>query len=355
MPSIVAVELAELPYRVSQNEVMVAIKRMFQHRYEHIDRLLSIFEHDHIQSRSFVQPLHWYMTPHSFAEKNELYIEHAVQYGKEAIERCLHRGNIPFEDIEAIFFISTTGIATPSIEARIMNELPFSIHTKRIPIWGLGCAGGAAGIARAVDYCRAYPKAKVLVLAVEFCSLTFQLEDVSKSNLIGTSLFADGVGCACVVGDDVQLQRIAPQVIDMQSIFMRNMEDVMGWDIKDNGFYVVFSRHIPTLIRQSIGEIVELFLRKNGIYVSQIEHFVVHPGGKKVLDAYQDGLHIDEHKLTHAIHVLRQYGNMSSVTVLAVLQRFLQQPITQQQHGLMMAMGPGFSCELLLLKWGEKS
>ncbi|CUA80273.1 type III polyketide synthase [Anoxybacillus suryakundensis] len=354
MPSIAAVELAELPYRVSQKEVMNAIKCMFQHRYEHIDRLLCIFEHDHIQSRAFVQPLDWYMTEHSFAEKNALYIEHAVRYGKEVIERCLQSANIHFEDIEAIFYISTTGIATPSIEARIMNELPFSIHTKRIPIWGLGCAGGAAGIARAADYCRAYPKAKVLVLSIEFCSLTFQLDDVSKSNLIGTSLFADGVGCACVVGDDVQLRSIAPQVIDMQSMFMRNMEDVMGWDIKDKGFYVVFSRHIPTIIRQSIGGIVELFLRKNGLDVSQIEHFVVHPGGKKVLDAYQDSLHIDENKLTYAIHVLREYGNMSSVTVLAVLRRFLQQSITQQ-HGLMMAMGPGFSCELLLLKWGEKS
>ncbi|EPZ39347.1 Naringenin-chalcone synthase [Anoxybacillus ayderensis] len=355
MPSIIAVELAELPYRVSQNEVMVAIKRMFQHRSEHIDRLLSIFQHDHIQSRSLVQPLDWYMQTHSFAEKNELYIEHAVRYGKEAIVRCLHRANIVFEDVEAIFFISTTGIATPSIEARIINELPFSVHTKRIPIWGLGCAGGAAGIARAVDYCRAYPKAKVLVLAVELCSLTFQMDDVSKSNLIGTSLFADGVGCACVVGDDVQQQSVAPQVIDMQSVFMRNTEDVMGWDIKDQGFYVVFSRHIPTMIRQSIGEIVKLFLGRSGIKLSEIEHFVLHPGGKKVLDAYRDGLHIDGDKLAHAIAVLQQYGNMSSVTVLAVLQRFLQQSLTPRGYGLMMAMGPGFSCELLLLKWGEEA
>ncbi|EMT46590.1 type III polyketide synthase [Anoxybacillus flavithermus] len=353
MPKIVAVELAQLPYRVSQKEVMHTVKNLFRDRYEQIDRLLSIFENDHIQTRTFVQPLDWYTTVHSFAEKNAKYIECAVRYGKEAIERCLRSKNIPFEEIEAIFYISTTGMATPSIEAKMMNELPFSVHTKRIPIWGLGCAGGAAGLARAVDYCRAYPEAKVLVVAVEFCSLTFQLDDVSKSNLIGTSLFADGVACACVVGDDVQKWHTAPRVLDMQTTFMRNTENVMGWDIKDQGFYVVFSKHIPTMIRQSVGEIIQSFLKQNGVDLTQMEHFIVHPGGKKVLDAYQDCLHISEDRLTHAMSVLREYGNMSSVTVLAVLQRFLQQSMTQEGYGLMMAMGPGFSCELLLLKWGD--
>ncbi|TCL49752.1 15-methylpalmitoyl-4-hydroxy-2-pyrone synthase [Thermolongibacillus altinsuensis] len=351
VPAIVSVGLASLPYRFTQKEIMNLTRQLFENDYDDIDRLLRIFSNGQIESRCFVQPLEWYIQKHSFSEKNDLYIECAVRYGAEAIEQCLKQQNIDYKDIEAIFYISSTGIATPSIEARIMNQLPFSAHAKRIPIWGLGCAGGAAGLARAFEYCRAYPKAKVIVLAVEFCSLTFQLDDHSKSNFIGTSLFADGAGCVCVAGDNVLLSDSPPSIMDVQSTLMPHSEDVMGWDIKDQGFYVVFSKDIPSIIRKSFKEMVASFLQKHRLTVEDIHHFIVHPGGKKVLDAYRDSLQLSHDQIKHSVEVLKHYGNMSSVTVYVVLQKFMKQRIKKGEIGLMVALGPGFSCELLLLEW----
>jgi alkylresorcinol/alkylpyrone synthase len=351
MPAVASVGLASLPYRFTQKEIMKLTRQLFENNYDNIDRMLNIFSNGQFESRYFVQPLEWYMKKHSFSEKNDLYMECAVRYGVEAIKQCLKQKQIDCEEIEAIFYISSTGIATPSIEARIMNELPFSPHTKRIPIWGLGCAGGAAGLARAFDYCRAYPEAKVIVLAVEFCSLTFQLDDHSKSNFIGTSLFADGAACVCVVGDRVSLFRSAPSMIDAQSTLMPHSEEVMGWKVKDNGFYVVFSKDIPSIIRQSFKEIVLSFLQKHRLTVEDIQHFIAHPGGKKVLEAYCDSLQLSQNQIENAANVLKHYGNMSSVTVYAVLKTFMEQQTKKGDIGLMVALGPGFSCELLLLEW----
>jgi alkylresorcinol/alkylpyrone synthase len=233
-----------------------------------------------------------------------------------------------------------------------MNMLPFSPHTKRIPIWGLGCAGGAAGLARAYEYCLAFPNAKVLVLAVEFCSLTFQPEDRSKSNLIGTSLFADGVACVCVAGDGSAAQRKRPRILASQSTLLHNAEDVMGWDIRDDGFFVVFSKDIPSLILSWLKPNVEQFLRLHCLTIADIDYFIAHPGGKKVLEAYQTALGIDEKKTAVSFQILKQFGNMSSVTVYFVLEQFMKQPVKEGEHGLLLALGPGFSSELVLLRWG---
>ena len=180
---------------VDQKEAAVFAREMFKDSFKDIDRLLSAFQNGEIASRQFVMPLDWYKEAKSFKEKNQTYIDMAVRHSAEAVSNCLSddrflKKEIPCEKIDAIFFISSTGISTPSIEAKLMNILPFSKRAKRIPIWGLGCAGGASGIARAFEYCKAFPKAHVLVIAAELCSLTFQKDDQSKSNLIGTSYLA---------------------------------------------------------------------------------------------------------------------------------------------------------------------
>lgn len=178
---------------------------MFKDSFRDIDRLLASFKNGEIQSRQFVMPIEWYKEAKSFQEKNQIYVEMAVRHSAEAASKCLAdqrflKREIPFEKIDAIFFVSSTGISTPSIEAKLMNILPFRRETKRIPIWGLGCAGGASGIARAFEYCTAFPKAYVLVIAAELCSLTFQKDDQTKSNLIGTSLFGDGIAAVLMCG-----------------------------------------------------------------------------------------------------------------------------------------------------------
>ncbi|MCZ0755735.1 type III polyketide synthase [Anoxybacillus sp. J5B_2022] len=320
MTAILSVGIASLPYKVKQEEARQYVKRLFERSVPHIDRLLTIFDNGGIESRYFVQPLEWYQQAHCFFEKNDVYIESAVRYSCEAVQTCLQNrffleNPIAYEEIEAIFYISTTDLSTPSIEARIMNKLPFSPATKRIPIWGLGCAGGAAGLARAYEYCLAFPTAKVLVIAAEFCSLTFQPNDHSKSNMIGTSLFADGVACLCVAGDGAIDARTRPYIVATESIFMPHSENVMGWDVRDEGFFVVFSKDIPSLIQSWLKPSVDAFLQNNGFAMNDIAHFITHPGGKKVIIAYQQALGIDERKMKLSFDVLRRFGNMSSATI----------------------------------------
>ncbi|WP_050182359.1 type III polyketide synthase [Domibacillus robiginosus] len=360
MPSIVSASTYHPPHIVEQGQTAAFARELFKDDFRDIERLLTVFQNGQIQKRHFAMPLHWFKHDHTLQERNDLYIEKAVEYGTEAVKQCLKddrflRYSQPAEEIDAIFFVSSSGMATPSIEARIMNQLPFSDGAKRIPIWGLGCAGGAAGISRAYEYCLAFPKAKVLVLAVELCSLTFQRNDRSKSNLVGTSLFADGIACVLMVGDDAQVEtkRPVPSILKSASKLMPDSEDVMGWEMKNSGLHVVFSRDIPVIVRTWLGEFVDAFLGKEGISMKEINHFVAHPGGKKVLDAYEETLNISSEKTVHAREILSSFGNMSSPTVLYVLEQFMLDDVKKGDYGLMTALGPGFSGELVLLKWGE--
>ncbi|MBT2754970.1 type III polyketide synthase [Mesobacillus foraminis] len=360
MPTILSVEEATPPYSIGQDRVMEFAEELFSESFKDIKRLLPVFMNAQIEKRYFAKDLEWFKSDHSFQEKNDAFIEAALRLGTEAIEKCLSSTNflqepVPFEDIDAIFTITSSGLATPSIEARIMNILPFSPHTKRIPIWGLGCAGGASGLSRAYEYCLAFPKANVLVLSIELCSLTFQRNDRSKSNLVGTSLFADGVACALVCGEEspyqINLMREAvPRVLAANSTLMKDSLDVMGWDVKNEGLYVVFSRSIPSIVENWLGPNVTGFLHSQGIMVSDLTHFIAHPGGKKVLDAYINTLNLPPNMTDTSLKILRNYGNMSSATILYVLKDFMLNA-ESGELGLAAALGPGFSSELLLLRW----
>ncbi|APH04665.1 type III polyketide synthase [Bacillus weihaiensis] len=339
-------------------------KEIFKDSFKDLDRLLTVFKNGEIETRQFPKDVQWYKQTHTFGEKNDLYIEKAVEYGTQAVMKCLTNNKllnheVLCEEIDAIFFISSTGISTPSIDAKMMNLLPFKSTTKRIPIWGLGCAGGASGMARAYEYCKAFKKAKVLVVSVELCSLTFQHDDTSKSNLIGTSIFADGVACTLIVGEEVDVASLSkmtcvPQIVDTRSNLMEDSEDVMGWDIRDNGLYVVFSRNIPSIIKSWLKPQAHQFLQEHQLTLKQIRHFVAHPGGKKVLDAYKEGLGFTDEHLEISKEILIKHGNMSSVTVMYVLEKYLERSIGQvNEYGLIGALGPGFSSEMLLIKWKE--
>lgn len=361
MPSIISIEQAIPPYELKQDKAVEFARELFSGSFKDIERLLRAFQNGQIEKRNFVKELDWYKVDRSFEEKNAAYIEGAVSLGREAIEKCLSQSeflkeSIPYHEIDAIFFISTTGLSTPSIEARIMNQLNFSSHTKRIPIWGLGCAGGASGISRAFEYCLAFPNAKVIVLSVELCSLTFQRNDQSKSNLIGTSLFADGVACALICGDQVDISKFrkkesSPFILATQSTLMPDSLDVMGWDVRNNGLFVVFSRDIPHIVENWLKPAVNEFLTEQHLELEQIQYFIAHPGGKKVLDAYITSLGIPDEMNDLSLKVLREHGNMSSATILFVLKAHMELEIPRGACGLGTALGPGFSSELLLLRW----
>lgn len=364
MATILSVGKAIPENEISQNIAVELCREIFSNSFKDIDRLLTVFSNGQIEKRQFAEKLSWYQQKHSFAEKNDVYIEKAVKYSVEAVVKCLSneqllRRPIELEEIDAIIFISSTGFSTPSIDAKIMNHLPFKKTTKRIPIWGLGCAGGASGLSRAYEYCKAYPKSAVLVIAVELCSLTFQHDDHSKSNLIGTSLFADGIACTCVVGKSFnwkERSKLAalPEIIGTRSTLMKDSEDVMGWDIKNNGLYVIFSRDIPSIIKKWLKPQVIEFLDEHHLTLNEIKHFIAHPGGKKVIDAYIDGLGFTKEQLYISKEVLRNHGNMSSVTVMYVLEKYLLRELGQNSDfGIIGALGPGFSSELLLVNWKE--
>ncbi|WLR60332.1 type III polyketide synthase [Guptibacillus hwajinpoensis] len=351
------------PHCLLQTEAATFAKRQFGPHFKNIDRLLPVFQSAEIDKRYFAMPLEWYSSGPTFEEKNEKYVSLSVEYAKEAVLDCL---NNPFylnemidcRDIDAIFFVSTTGISTPSIEARIMNVLPFSPHTKRIPIWGLGCAGGAAGIARANDYCLAHPDQAVLVVNVELCSLTFQHGDFSKSNLIGTALFADGISAVLLTGESSSLLRRStlpsiPGIVATRSTLMRDSEDVMGWEVSNEGLHVVFSKSIPAIVSSWLEPNVLEFLSIHEKTTQEIDYFIAHPGGTKVLTAYEEALGFDKSMTAISRNVLKEYGNMSSVTVIYVLDQFLRNGCKHGHLGLMAALGPGFCSELLLLEWKE--
>lgn len=358
MPKIQSVSIFKPPHEIQQEQAAQLTRTLFSEKFTNIERLLKVFENGDIETRNICMPLHWFEEAHDFEERNRLYIQHAIEYGVQAINRCLTgEGMLPHPiepaTIDAIFFISSSGISTPSIEARIMNEIPFRDDTKRIPIWGLGCAGGAVGISRAADYCLAYPQANVLVLSVELCSLTFQKDDYSKSNLVGASLFSDGVACALISGDQspISANKPMPKIISTTSKLMPDSENVMGWDVKNSGLHVVFSKSIPGIITNWLGPFVHEFLDENEVTTDHIQHFIAHPGGKKVLEAYETALGFNPLKTMISREILRENGNMSSPTILYVLQRFMETEPTAGEYGLMAALGPGFCGELLLLKW----
>lgn len=360
MPKIISVSTYQPPHTLQQANAAELTRELFHHKIPRLERYLKVFKTGDIKTRHFCVPAEWHRTEHTFEERNNLYIELATHYSVEVIQECLQNEAfletpISPTEIDAIIFVSSTGISTPSIDARVMNRLSFSDRLKRIPLWGLGCAGGAAGVSRAYDFCKAHPYAKVLVVCVELCSLTFQQNDFSKSNLIGASLFADGAACILVCGDDVAIhtKKRIPSIISTGSKWMSDSENVMGWDIKNNGLHVVFQKSIPSIITTWLGPFIEQFLAEHQLFSEEIDHFIAHPGGKKVLQAYEDTLQLKEQKTDISREILKHRGNMSSPTVLYVLEQFMLSECNINDTGLLVALGPGFCAEAVLLKWRE--
>lgn len=357
MPYLMSVGTAVPPHQVNQSESLEIARRMFQGHLPNLERLLQVFANSQIEKRHFCVPAAWFEREHSFAEKNRAYIEAATDLGTQAIVQCLERQHISPADIDCLIFVSSTGLATPSIDARILNRLPLSEHVTRMPLWGLGCAGGAMGLSRAKDYAAAHPDSLVLLLAVELCGLTFIRSDMSKSNLIATSLFADGAAAVLIAGDQYVSRCkpavVGPRLVTSISTTWKDSLDIMGWEVTADGLQVIFSRDIPTLVKQEMQGIVQQLLAQQQLDLSRIRHYILHPGGAKVIAAYQQALGLAAEETRYAEEVLRQYGNMSSPTVLFVLEKSLQQPWAAGDFGILTALGPGFSSEVLLLHQEE--
>jgi alkylresorcinol/alkylpyrone synthase len=352
MPFIASASKIDLPYRVKQEEAKKQAHQMFSANFPQTDRLIFAFDNTEIITRNFCKPLDWYTQPTSFEERNNAYIENSLNYSVQAVEDCVAKAGITKEDITDILFVSTTGLATPSIDALIINKMRLNPHVNRTPIWGLGCGGGVSGMAKANMAARANPDAVVLLVAVELCSLTLIKSDYSKSNFIGSSLFSDGIA-ACIVKGDNHAKTTQPVtwVASSSKLYYDSLE-VMGWEFQDTGFKVLFSKDIPAFIHEHVKDDIAGFLQKHDLQLSDIKNFVFHPGGKKVLDAYTDALAVEGDFLNKTRAVMNNYGNMSSATVLYVLEKFMREGF-EDGYGLMMSMGPGFSSEMVLLKFSN--
>ncbi|MEK7316898.1 MAG: 3-oxoacyl-[acyl-carrier-protein] synthase III C-terminal domain-containing protein [Candidatus Eisenbacteria bacterium] len=321
-------------------------------------RLLPVFDHGGIETRRLCMPLEWYAADHTFGERNDRYLEHALTLSVEAASRALERARLSPGDVDHIVFVSSTGVATPSLDASIANRLGFRSDVRRTPIWGLGCAGGAAGLARARDFAVAAPGSRILLVAVELCSLAFQRRERSKRNLVAASLFADGAAAAVLAagisegGGGAAGQGTATLAIEASgSTLWPETLDVMGWETDGDGLHVVFSRDIPAIVRTWVRDSVDRFLERQGTTLAAIGHVVSHPGGMKVLEAYQEALSLPAAAFQHARDILRERGNMSSPTCLFVLERFLEsRTIAPGDRALLTALGPGFSAEYVLMR-----
>lgn len=353
LPVLATIGKAVPPYCIEQKECREFTKRLFAPHFGDIERLLKVFLSAEVDKRHFCTPLGWFGQTHDWHEKNELFLENALALSAAAIKECLHKAGFSPQDIDALILVTSTGFATPSIDAYLYNLLTLQSEILRIPIWGLGCAGGVVGVARGFDLARAYPEKRVVVCCVELCSLTFMYNDRSKSNLVATSLFADGAAAALILGDEAAggVGGAGPRYVSSCSNLLPDTLDVMGWNFQNDGMQVVFSRNIPQLVETDIRSLVISFLTNQNLGLAEVKHFIPHPGGMKVLKAYEKALDLSPVALHPARQVLRDYGNMSSCTVLYVLEKEMEKDHETGDYGLMLALGPGFSCEQVLLQW----
>ncbi len=356
MPKIVAADTAFPRHYYEQKELASALVRFAEAGKSSFEPELvaRLFKSVAVGGRPLALPIEAYADLASLEQRNAVWLEVALQIGETAVRGALEKAELAPEAVNLFVSNTTTGVAAPSLEARLMNQLGFSTRCRRIPLFGLGCAGGAAGIARVSDYLRAYPEHAAVLLCVELCSLTFQRADSSVANVIASGLFGDGAACGVVVGERHPLAaRIGPCVVANESVFFPNTERMMGWDVIDSGFRVVLNSGIPELARTAVAESIRTFLRDHGLSTSDVRHWIAHPGGPAVIDALERGLELPRGTLHPSRDGLRRTGNLSSVSVLVLLNEILEGLETPPGAGLLLAMGPGFSAELALLEWNS--
>ncbi|HET6403951.1 MAG TPA: type III polyketide synthase, partial [Candidatus Thermoplasmatota archaeon] len=334
---------------ILQSEVRRAAEELLAQLAPELLSKMDVFETTGIRQRHFVRPLAWFLEPHGWEERSEIYRDVGLEVMERATRMALERAHLSPRDVDGIVFVSTTGIATPSLDARLVNRLGMRPDVARVPVWGLGCVGGAAGLNVAADLARANPEKRYLLVSLELCSLAFNLNDFSVRAFVANTLFADGCAAALVRGDDVRggvepMARILPGAWHQWP----DSEGVMGWDVTDEGLRVVFSRRIPQIVAEGLAPVVESYVKATGL---PPDRHLFHPGGTKVLEAYQSALGLPASSMDVSREVLRDHGNMSSPTVLFVVEEALRRrALAPGETALVGALGPGFTSSLLTLQ-----
>jgi alkylresorcinol/alkylpyrone synthase len=346
MSSIVSVGTAVPPYLMRQEDACRMAGKHFGGIIENIPRYLKVFKNALVRERYFCVEADWFGREHTLAAKNRLYLEWAEKLSLAAIETCLKGASVNCDAIDYLVFVSSSGIATPSLDVALVNKLGLKPGVRRLPLFGLGCAGGAAGIALCSALAAA-EHATALLVAVEVNSLTFQPEDMTKANLVACSLFGDGAAAVLFSGEAGPVN-----ILNSVSLLRHQTDHLMGWDFVDTGFRVVFSRAVPQTIMDMMPEAVDEVIDGRNIGLDDIDCFIFHPGGKRILEAYEKVLGRRQEDFASSYSVLAHYGNMSSATVLFVLDhQFRKVGHAAGDYGLLAAFGPGFSAEATLMQW----
>jgi alkylresorcinol/alkylpyrone synthase len=349
MSRIASVHKVLAPYRHDQHEITdLARASLPGVDPAFLDRLHTAAT---VRSRHTVLPLDAYASLDDFGKANDVFISNAVEMGYEAVQGALRTAGIPPEAVDLLVFASTTGMAAPSIDARLIDRLALRPDVKRLPVFGLGCAAGAAGVARLHDYLRGWPTHVAVLVTVELCSLTFQREDTSPANLVGSALFGDGAAALVAQGCEGDRRVDGPMVVATRSRFYPDTERAMGWDITSSGFRIVLDPGIPGIVRTHLTADIDGFLVDHGLTRNDIGTWICHPGGPKVLDAIADTLDLPDGALDRSWGSLAEVGNLSSASVLHVLWDTARRRPPTGTWGLLFALGPGFCAELVLLLW----
>jgi alkylresorcinol/alkylpyrone synthase len=349
MATISATSTAHPPYRYDQEEILRSLSLWLADDERMLMLAQRIFAHADVQTRYGCRELLDLVHPLSITQTSRLYQEQACLLGERVARQCLAQAEVAPGAVDLVISTSCTGFMIPSLDAYLANILGFSPHVKRLPITELGCAAGAAALARAFDYLQAFPEHTVLVVAVELPSLTFQVRDLSPANIVSSALFGDGAAAVLLTG---RPQPGKPCILATESTLFPHSTDLMGFALKDSGLHIVLSAEIPEVVSAAVPDLVSHFLARQQLSLENLTHFLLHPGGRRVLDGLAHCLALPEERVAVSRHILRHYGNLSSASVLFIVDQFLTTEKTQAGDlGLLLAFGPGFSAEALLLQW----
>jgi alkylresorcinol/alkylpyrone synthase len=347
-PTIVATATALPPHRITRDDVKYYFGRVFEVPERRVEAMMAIVDNAQVHNRHSIFPIDYTIEPRPLCQTNNEYIEHSIRLGKEATEKCLKRAGMEPRNIDLIITVSCTGFMIPSLDAHLIQLMGFRSNVRRMPFTELGCAAGAMGLSRAADFIAANPGTNVLVLAVELPSLTFQRKDITQANLISSILFGDGAAAVIVSGQ----KKSGPQILGTETYTFPDSLGAMGFDLRDSGFHIILRKDVPEMIGGRIKELVHGFLDRQGKSRAEIKGWILHPGGARLLGTVEEELGLCKCDTQPSWDVLGCVGNLSSATILFILQEWLEKrPLKTGEHALAAAFGPGFSAEFLLLQW----
>jgi alkylresorcinol/alkylpyrone synthase len=345
MPSIESVATALPRHRISQAEAAETARRVHAGR-EDLLKLLRVFPQSGVQERRCAFPPEYYATERSFEERNRDFIREGLILAEKAGRACLEKARVKASQVDHLYLATTTGLATPSLDAMLVGRLGLRSDVRRWPLFGLGCAGGAGALTRACDVLEGGPGGHALVIAVELCGQVFSTRATTPTDVIGAALFGDGAAAALVGAGK------GPRILARKSVLYEGTEHLMGWTFTSDGMRLVLSREVTDFIGEKLKPAITTFLRDQGLSRQDVTHWVLHPGGRRIIETYHEALGLDENDLRWTRDSLARVGNLSSASILFILSDLLDSGTPQpSERGLLCALGPGFASELLLLQW----